>query len=207
MEIIKDKNKECLSRAAAVLKGGGVTMHATETCYGLAADIFKEEALKKVYLLKKMDEKKPVSIMVRSLEEASAYAEFSEGAVRLAERFWPGPLTIILPKKDILPVFFNRVEKSVGIRCPDSALSRGIMDEFGGPLTTTSANLTGKPECYSIEEYLGQLQGEDFTPDLIIDSGEIAKNMPSTIVKEEGEKFIFVREGSLFREVYNFLGF
>jgi L-threonylcarbamoyladenylate synthase len=207
MEIIKDKNRDAAERAAEILKSGGVVMHTTETCYGLSADIFNEEALRKVYLLKKMDGKKPVSIMVRSFEEAKMYAEFSEGAVRLAKRFWPGPLTIILPKKDSLPVFFNRGEESVGIRCPDSAISRNIMEVFNGPLTTTSANITGKPECYTVEAYLKQLKGEDFVPDLIIDSGKSAGNLPSTIVKQEGEKFIYVREGAIFQEVYNFLGF
>ena len=207
MEIIKDKNGKFADYAVNVLKGGGVIMHSTETCYGLAADIFNGEALKKVYLLKKMDRGKPVSIMVPSLEDAKLYADFNEGAARLAKRFWPGPLTIILPKKNTLPSFFNKDENSVGIRCPDSHFSREIMEKFGGPLTTTSANLTGKAECYSVTDYLEQLEGRDFLPDLIIDSGEIEKILPSTIVKSEGEKFIFIREGSAFNEVYKFLGY
>ncbi|MFC1750952.1 L-threonylcarbamoyladenylate synthase [Pseudomonadota bacterium] len=206
MEIIKAKSGDAIRKAHSVLKDGGVVMHATETCYGLAADIFNESALRKVYSLKKMDESKPISIMVQDLSEAERYAEFNEGALRLAKRFWPGPLTIILPERDTLPTFFNRSHSFVGIRNPDSSVSKEILDIFDGPLTTTSANISGEAECYSVEDYLVQIEGADSSPDLIIDSGEIVREKPSTIVQAEGERFIFVREGSLFKEVKIFLG-
>lgn len=209
----KTKSFDCMrllkfdkgSEAADALRAGEVVMHATETCYGLAADIFNKSALEKLYKIKKMDESKPVSMMVSGLAEAQKYAEFNELALRLAERFWPGPLAIILPGKKILPDFFNAGSKTVGIRCPDSAVSQELISAFGGPLTTTSANISGLPEVYKVEDFLAQLQEGDLRPGVILDSGEIPKNAPSTIVAFDGGAFKLVREGALAEAVKEFL--
>lgn len=178
-----------------------VVMHATETCYGLAADIFDEIALNKLYKIKKMSAEKPISMMVRNLDEAKKYAEFNEKTLELATKFWPGPLTLILPRSEKLPKHFNPYNENVGIRCPDSEISQALIDFFGNPLTTTSANISGRPEVYSVFGYLNQLAEHDVPPDLIIDGGEIAKNKPSTIVKVEGSKCVIVRRGGLADEI------
>ncbi len=178
-----------------------VIMHATETCYGLAANIFDQNALNHLYKIKKMSVEKPVSMMVRNLDEAKKYAQFNEKAFELADKFWPGPLTLILPKSDELPDFFNPYSEDVGIRCPDSKVSQAIIDFFGKPLTTTSANISGRPEVYSVFDYLNQLGEHDVVPDLIIDSGEIKRNKPSTIVKIEGSECLILRKGDMAEEI------
>jgi L-threonylcarbamoyladenylate synthase len=180
---------EEIKKAVEILKQGGVVMHVTETCYGLAADVFNEDALKKLYRLKRMARNKPVSMMVRNLEEGRKYAEFGDLAVGLAEKFWPGPLTLILPRKDVLPDFFNSEHGTVGIRCPDSDVSQALIDGMDGPLTTTSANISGQPEVYSVNDSLGV--------DLILESGEIEKNKPSTVVKIVGDEIEIIREGGI----------
>lgn len=264
MKIIKLEkgkiNKQDLGIAVQVLRAGGVVMHPTETCYGLAVDIFNEGALKRLYALKGRDFNKPVSMMVRDLEDAKKYVEFNEVALQLAKKFWPGPLTLVLPRKKSLPEFFNSgmnlgaqkvggqafVAQTVGVRCPDSAVSQALIKAYGGPLSTTSANVSGCAEVYKLEDYLAQLRDsgvgvgldvgavgggnsklrsrggrldtaiidfgfDDLGPDLILDGGELPKNLPSTLVGFDASGKVgevqlkILREGAMLREVKSFL--
>ena len=196
----QNSNEEAIQFALKCLHDGGVIMHATETCYGLAADVFSEVALKKLYALKEMSEDKPVSIMVRDLEEGRKYAEFNELAEKLVDRFWPGPLTLVLPRNKFLPEFFNRGCKTVGIRCPDSKVSQVLISGFGKPITTTSANISGMPEVYSVDDYLHQLEKRDLKPDVGLDSGILSKYAPSTVL-EVTDDVRFLRRGDLSEQI------
>ncbi|HMR00940.1 MAG TPA: L-threonylcarbamoyladenylate synthase [Candidatus Gracilibacteria bacterium] len=180
------------------LEEGKVVMHATETCYGLTVDPFQEEALARLYALKEMDLDKPVSLMVSSLEQGMQYGEFNEKARALAERFWPGPLTLIVPRKTSLPDFLNRGIDSVGLRCPDHTVTQTFLKVMGTPLVTTSANVSGKPQAYAPHE-------TTLEPDLLVNSGRIRAELPSTIVKVEGDGVEIVREGDNISEVEMFL--
>lgn len=186
------------------LRNGGVVMHATETCYGLAVDIFNAEALVKLYELKRMDRGKAVSIMVDGMSQALEYAEFNDFALGLASKYWPGPLTLILQRGGKLPGFLNPNFETVGVRCPNSEVSRYLIRGMGGPLTTTSANLSGLPEVYNVDDYLAQVgEGvgagdtikEGVFPDIILDSGLLERNLPSTIVDCTSGKVL--REGGV----------
>lgn len=210
MEIIDVTDSENvalgLAKAMEALQSGEVVMHATETCYGLAANIFDEKALQRVYEIKKMQLEKPVSMMVQRRQDAEQYAGFNDLAKQLAEEFWPGPLTLILPRLASLPLFFNAGHSTVGVRCPDHDISQLLVEKFGGPLTTTSANITTVPEVYTVKEFLEQLDLEGKRPALILDSGRIEKNPPSTIVAitEKGPQI--VRRGAIAKKVEEFLG-
>lgn len=174
-----------ITKAVEVLRAGGVVMHPTETCYGFAVDVSNPVALAKLYKLKGRDAKKPMSIMVADLEMAKKYGEFSEKAMGLAEKYWPAPLTIIVPSG----------EKFVGIRCPDHKFSRDLVEAFGSPITTTSANLSGEDPLYEADVgSFGELASEI---DLVVDGGEIPFHRPSTIVKVVGEDVEIIREGDL----------
>lgn len=192
---------EAVSMALAALRNGGVVLHPTETCYGLAADIFSETAVEKIYSLKNMSSDKPVSIMVSSLDEGLKYGDFSEKALQLAKKYWPGPLTIIVPRRSFLPISINRGVATVGIRCPDHEMTQQLLKDFGGPLVTTSANRTGEPQAYDVETFLkgrhvGGIGGEDL-PDEIIDAGRIPEIQPSTIVEVVGDEMRIVRQGPI----------
>jgi len=192
-----------IKKAGEVLKAGGVVMHATETCYGLAADIFNEKAVKKIYKIKQMRADKPVSIMVRGIREAQKYAEFNPAASKLAKEYWPGPLTLVLPRKDALPGFLNKNYDTVGIRCPDSKVAQALIRANGGPLVTTSANISGKKEVYKVEDYHAQIKGRRTVSraDLVIDDGPIGRNPPSTIIGFENGSIKMIREGSLWVKI------
>ncbi len=161
--------KDIILEAVKFLRQGKILIHPTETCYGFAVDIFNQSALNLLYQAKNMPNSKPVSMMVRNLEEAKKYAEFDSSALRLAGEFWPGPLTLVLPRKKSLPSFFNEGHNTVGIRCPDSLLVQKLLEDFDGPLSTTSANLSGQPEAYNVDDFLLQIQGRSH-----VESGDIA---------------------------------
>lgn len=183
---------------------GKVIMHGTDTCYGLASNIFDEKALNKLYSIKSMSKNKPVSIMVRDLNEALNYAVFNDLAFKLAEKFWPGPLTMILKKKNnVFPPFFNPDIETIGIRCPDSLISLKLIELNGFPLTTTSANVSGLKEIYFVSDFWDQIKDSNVFPDYIIDSGRLKYKKPSTIVKIINEKIEIIREGDLVDDVKN----
>lgn len=186
--------------AVEVLNDGGIVMHPTETCYGLAVDVFNERALEKLYLVKGMERNKPLSILVDCLEMAQKYGEFSEKALQLAKKYWPGPLAMIVPRKN-LPEFFNIGDGFVSFRVSDDKFCMEMIKKFGRPVTTTSANGAGLPQMYDAEDLEGSF-GELFSElDLVVDGGKIPENKPSTIVKVDGDEIVVIRQGDIFLNI------
>ncbi len=167
-------------------------MHATETCYGFACDAFNKKAISRLYTLKKMDSKKPSSVMITDITQARKYGKFNALALKLAHKYWPGPLTLIVPRRASLPKFLNPGTCTIGIRVPNHALTQKILHAYHRPLITTSANLSGKKEIYSI-----RVLSKTITPDLIIDSGRIPKKKPSTIIGINKNRINVIRRGSI----------
>lgn len=186
-----------VKRALSILNSGGVIAHATDTCYGFACDIFNEKALKRFYRLKQMDCEKPVSILVADLEMAKEFGIFSKTAELLAKKHWPGALTIIVKRKKTLPVFLNPMSKTIGFRVPAHKLSLELVKKLGGPLTTTSANISGQLAPYCVFAMKKQFIRRKLKPDFIIDSGRLKRNLPSTIVDCSKLTPKIIRQGSV----------
>lgn len=165
------------------LQQGGVVLHPTETCYGLAVDIFNEEALQKLYKIKRMHQFKPVSIIVVDTEDAKRWADVDLRAEELFEKFWPGPYTFLLKRDGSLPQFFCKGINKVGLRNPSYESLLHVVKKVGHPITTTSANLSGKIETYDINDFFTQLKTApgSMQPDLVIDGGFIGVQEPSSI--------------------------
>ncbi len=189
MDRVGLNDPNAVEKAVISLDEGGLVMHPTETCYGFAVDIFNEEALKKLYYVKDMKSDKPISIMVDGLEMAQEYGDFSKKALEFAEKYWPGPLSILVPRKETLPEYFNKGHEFVSIRVSDLEFCRNVVMKFSQPITTTSANIAGENELYEPEVLPGI--------DLIVDGGRIAENKPSTVVKIDGDKVEILREGEI----------
>lgn len=193
--ILKIIDSQVLDKAVQVLRAGGVVMHPTETCYGLAVDVRNKRALEKLYKIKGRDGKKPVSILVSSLEMARKYGEFSKKTLQLAEKYWPGPLSILVPRTKDLPEFVNFGEKFVSIRWSGMKFCSELVRKFGSPVTTTSANLSGQEPLYEADlSRFGKLAVEI---DLVVDGGKVFENKPSTIVKVDGDKMKIIRQGEI----------
>ncbi len=186
---------DIIEEAAEVLRSGGIVAHPTDTCYGLAVDIFNEEALKNFYERKGMDFDKPVSVLVRSLEEAEQYGVFSELALRLAKEFWPGPLTLVVPRTAAVPSFLNPKQSDVGLRVISEPVTVALLNAFGGPVTTTSANAHGESTPYSLPEI-------SMKSDFILDAGDLKRSeKPSTVIRIEGDHATVIRQGNLFLDI------
>jgi len=195
MKILQITDPKALDEASYILKNGGLVMHPTETCYGLAVDIFNEKALEKLYKVKGRDAEKPVSILVDSLGMAMEYGIFSEKALELAHEYWPGALSIVVPRKKELPDFLNKGEEFVSIRFSSESFITDVVKTFGGPITTTSANLAGMPPLYEVD--LDQLGKEVDQIDLVVEGGVLSQNKPSTLVRVEGDHVEVLRQGDV----------
>ena len=167
----------CISSVADVLRSGGVAAVPTETVYGLAADGRNAGAVRKLYEVKGRPPQKPVSLLVPGLEACEELCEeLPPDAVKLAEAFWPGPLTIVVKKSAAVPDIVTAGGDTVGLRCPLHSLTLQLLREFGGPLATPSANLSGMPSPKSASEVLGALGGR--IP-YILDGGPCAVGIES----------------------------
>ena len=195
MRLTSTNRDDVVLKAVEALKKGEIVLHPTETCYGLAVDPMNEEALKLLYEVKKMDEGKPLSIMVSSIDMADKFGLFSNYAKIIIDKFWPGPVSIMVMKRQSgLPEFFNPGEKFVSIRYSSDPFSTAMVEELGGPIVTTSANLSGKPPCYSVLNFKKQAGVRRYGQiGFVVDDGKIPENPPSTIVKIIGDTTVFVR--------------
>ncbi len=188
--------------AVAVLRAGGVVAHPTETCYGLACDLGNPAALKKLFDIKARPYDQPVSALFSSLHAAEAYLELSPRALELAQKYLPGPLTIIVPMKKKTPTPLRVTassadDASVGIRISSHPFAQALAEAFAAPIATTSANLHGKPNPYACSDIEDQLRDHSPLPDLILDGGTLPEAPPSTVVAISGQDLRVLRQGDL----------
>jgi L-threonylcarbamoyladenylate synthase len=214
MKIIKlEKNKrsDIINEAVKVLKNGGVIAYPTETAYGLGADFFKLKSIKKVYQIKGRDYKKPLSVIVSNLSMAKKLVKFNKTSLDLAKKYWPGPLTLVLKDTRYKHLFvfaqsrqdtnksqiLNSKIQTLGLRVSSNELATAIVKKFGGPITATSANVSGKGECYTVDQIIKQFRNKKNKPDLVINAGRLPKKKVSTIVKCLDDKIVVLRNGDI----------
>ena len=180
-----------IRKAIRLLKQGELIVYPTDTLYGLGADIFNEEAIKKVYEVKKRPFDLPLSIAIASVDEINEYAYMNEIAYKIAHEFLPGAITIILKKRKVIPDIIAK--EKIGIRIPANEIALKIAKEL--PITATSANIHGKNPPKEIKEAKEQL-GNKIA--LYIDGGKLP-GKPSTIVDVSEGKIKIIREGAIRR--------
>lgn len=188
---------KCAIRAAGVLRQGGVILYPTDTVYGLGADALSDDAVAKIYAIKGMDVTKPIHAAVLDLEMADQYGEVNDIARKLAEKFLPGALTLILKIREGVTTGIAKGRADFAIRIPDNELCLEIARTFGKPFTTTSANITGQPQPHSIDEILAQLGDAAQYIDLVFDAGILQDNKPSTVVNVVSGFPSVIREGAI----------
>lgn len=184
-----------VEKAAQVIWRGGVVVIPTDTVYGLAADATNEQAVRRVFKIKKRPETKPLPLIIRDLEMAKKVAFIDKRLERILNLIWPGPVTALLEKKFNLPEIVTAGKKTIGLRIPDYKLIHLLIENFGRPLTATSANLSGQPSSNKIDEVLGQFRKEFFRPELVLDAGELKFSEPSTVIDLSTPKPKIIRIG------------
>ena len=184
--------------AADILRAGGLVAVPTETVYGLAADATQERAVQANYDAKGRPETKPLNVLVDGMSMVEAVCrDIPEDAYRLAEAFWPGPLTMILWGNGSLPPIVPAGRETQGVRCPDHPDTLAVIRTLGRPLACPSANLSGQPSPKSADEVLARLDGHI---DAVLDGGPCNLGVESTILDLTVIPYRILRRGGLSRE-------
>ncbi len=197
MEIMRVQDEHVADYAAAQIDAGSVIIYPTDTLYGLGADALSDSAVKHIYEIKGRDEGKPIHAIVSEMQMAARYAHVNESALKLAEAFLPGALTLILRKRDGIETGVAKGIDTFGIRIPDNSFCRELSERFGGPITTTSANRAGMLPMTTVAAIAEQLGDTALTVTLAVDAGELPKRLPSTVVDCSGDVPTILREGAI----------
>ena len=182
-----------IDEAVKVIKKGGVVVFPTETVYGIGVDSSNEEAIKKLYKVKRRPLSQKISILVGSiqmLEQVTQNISYVEQ--KLIKNFFPGPLTLILHKKDIIPDILTNNEDIVGFRMPQNKVALDIINKLGNPIATSSANRAGEPSGVNLKDIRNSFEDD---VDFYIDGGNSKIGIGSTIVQVIDETPHIIREG------------
>lgn len=196
--IVKEARAEIIS-ATAALKRGDVIAFPTETLYGLGADALNPTAVEKVFQLKSRASQNPIPVLVADREMLlSLVVTIPSLAEKLISRFWPGPLTIILPARSDIPRPLINGSGGIGVRISSQPIATELVKVLGRPLTATSANPSGRPPARTVQ------QAKDYFSDQIniyVDGGKLASKTGSTVVEILGDALRIIRAGDIDRSI------
>ena len=187
-----------LKEISEIIKNGGIVVFPTETVYGIGTNGLNKEAISRLYEVKQRPTSKPISLLVSSIEMVDMVAkDITDMEYKLMDKFFPGPLTIILKKKNIVPDNLTNNTDTVGIRMPDNIIAKKLIEYAKVPIATPSANISGKPSGTDINYIMENFKDK---VDYYIDGGQSKLGIGSTIVKVENGYPLILREGSISKE-------
>ncbi len=195
------KNKDII-KAGEILKNGGVVAFPTETVYGLGGNATLDDAAVKIYKAKGRPSDNPLIVHIAKAEDAELYAVTNECYYSLAKAFMPGPLTVILPKKNTIPLSVTGGLDTVAIRCPSHPVANALIRAAGVPIAAPSANISGKPSPTTASDVIEDMDGKI---DCIIDGGDCEIGLESTIVKLDGRDATLLRPGAVTPDALSFV--
>ncbi len=184
-----------VQRTVRMLRAGGVAAVPTDTLYGVLADALDDSAVGKVFDAKTRAVSTPLPIFISSIDDLFRYgSRVPEVAFRLANEFWPGKLTIVVPRSPLLSSLVSGGLDTIGMRIPDHPVPRAIVALLRSPVTATSANISGMPSLTSGADVAREL-GERL--DIVFDGGELQPSMPSTVIDTSSQPPLILREGAV----------
>jgi L-threonylcarbamoyladenylate synthase len=188
-----------LQSLANELRNGATIVYPSETSYGLGCDVANASAVQKIFEIKKRTKEKSVIMIGDSVEKLEKYAEVTPFARRIAEKYWPGPLTVVLPAKNNcdLPLGVVNKDGTIAFRVTSQKLAADLSRELGRPLVSTSANIAGGDNTYDLSSVLAAFGEAAIKPDIVIDAGTLKEEKPSTVVKIMGTSWQVVRQGAV----------
>ena len=194
------KNTDIIREAGRILKEGGLVAFPTETVYGLGADALNEDAAKKIYAAKGRPSDNPLIIHITNMKALDKIvSEVPEKAVKVAEKYWPGPLTMIFNKSDIVPYGTTGGLDTVAVRMPVDEIAREVIDAGGGYIAAPSANTSGRPSPTTAQHVAEDLTGR---VDMIVDGGAVEIGVESTILDVTVEPPMILRPGAITKEMF-----
>jgi len=190
-EVVPADRPQAIGFAAATLRAGGLVAFPTDTVYGLGAFVTNARAIEQLFMTKDRQSNKAIAVLIGEISQVELVAlEMNEISKALSQHFWPGPLTLVVPRQPALPNNISPLA-TVGVRMPDHPIAISLMKETG-PLAVTSANLSGFPSASTAQEVMEQLGSR--IP-LILDGGRTPGGKPSTVVDCTSSQMVILREG------------
>ena len=202
--IIENVDENALREAAAIIKNGGLVAFPTETVYGLGANALADTAAKKVYEAKGRPSDNPLIIHLADAADAEKYCITNDVFDRLASLYMPGPITVILPKKSIIPDGVTGGLSTVAVRVPSNPIAHSLIELSGCPIAAPSANISGKPSCTTFRHVIEDMSGRI---DMILNGGDCEIGLESTIVAINGNDLKLLRPGKITKESLENAGF
>ncbi len=185
-----------IPRALEILSAGGLVAFPTDTVYGVAAGLFNAPGIDRLYEAKARSANKAIAVLIAEVDQLNLLTPgLTSSARRLADRFWPGALTLVVPKHASLPANLSPLP-TVGVRMPDHPFARALM-RVTGPLATSSANISGESNTLTARQVLDQLDGRI---ELLLDGGPVPGGVPSTVVDCTQDPPQILRQGALTAE-------
>lgn len=203
--ILRNPSENDILTAANLLKEGKLVVFPTETVYGLGASALDETAAARIYAAKGRPSDNPLIIHLSNADEAEKYAEISPCFQKLASLFMPGPLTVVLTKKDCIPFSVTGGLNTVAVRIPSHPIAHQLLEFASIPIAAPSANLSGRPSCTTVEHVIEDMNGK---VDAILDGGESDLGLESTILLPRGDnEVVLLRPGAITIEMLAENGF
>lgn len=186
MKIIKfnlnDFNTDIIHEAVKVLTRGGCVVYPTDTAYALGVNALDVASVERLFKIKKRPKIKPVPIMIRDIETAKKFSYIDKKTEKILENIWPGAVTAILNKREIVPDIVSAGKKTVGLRIPDHSFARFLSDNFENPITITSASVFGEPPLTYSRDVRKIFEQSYLRPNLFLDVGDLQDVRPSTVL-------------------------
>ena len=213
MEIIKINlstdwnNPKIIHKAITVIQRNGSIVYPTDTVYGLGVNALRVHCLERLFKIKKRPETKPVPVMIGDIAMAKKLAFVDRKTEKVLEAVWPGPVTVILKKREIVPDILTAGKMTIGLRIPDCRLIQILLANLEEPITATSANFSGSPPLISVAEIIEIFAKAYPRPDLILDAGDLPNSPPSTVLDLTGSQPKILRVGPTSKkDLLKFLG-
>ena len=192
---ISATKKNWINKALKILDSGGVVAFPTDTVYGVGVRVSDLEGIERLYAIKGRERSKAIAVLIADTSQLKQIAEASKTAMKLAEHFWPGPLTLVLPRQPKVPELLTQ-GPTVGVRVPDHAIARELL-RAAGPMAVSSANLSGGKNPLNADEVMEQLDGRI---EMLIDGRQTPGEQPSTVVDLTSAEPKLLRAGPIKEE-------
>ncbi len=199
-------NPAIIQKAMTVIQRNGSLVYPTDTVYGLGVNALQAHCLERLFKIKKRPETKPVPVMVRDIAMAKELAFVDKKTEKVLRAVWPGPVTVILKKREVVPDILTAGQRTIGLRIADCRLTQSLMANLDIPITATSANFSGQSPLNSSAEIIKIFTKAYPRPDLILEAGQLPVSQPSTVLDLTGQQPKILRVGPASkRELLKFL--
>lgn len=201
MKILSECN---LALLVSEVLNGKTVVFPTETSYGLGCDATNKQAVEKIFSIKSREQRKPLLVVVPNVEMAKKYLKWNEVSEKVAQKYWPGPLTMVADYDKAIPELPDGVvsaEGTLAVRVTDFTFLKSLTEMMGRPLVATSANISGAPSIYSTKEIIDTFEKEAVKPDIILNYGELPLRPATTLVRVYNDHLEVLRQGELVVEI------